>query len=142
MARVGATKKGEATMDCEYGILALSAVLGIVHMALPAVAGSKQRNFAWLVGPRDEPMPVTGVAARLERAQNNFRETFVIFAVAVLLAGALGKFGTLSTWGAALYFGGRVLYLPLYALGVKWLRTLVWTVSIVGIIMVLVSLVV
>jgi len=129
-------------MDCEYGILALSAVLGLVHMLAPTLASKNQRDFAWLLGPRDDPKPLTGVAARLERAQSNFRETFVIFAVAVLLAGVLGKFGTLSTWGAALYFGGRVLYLPLYALGVKWLRTLAWAVSLVGIIMVLVSLVV
>ena len=61
--------------------------------------------------------------------------------MAVLVAYLGGKLGTLTTWGAAIYLVGRVLYLPLYALGVKWLRTLAWTASLVGIVMVLLALV-
>ena len=128
-------------MECELYILALAAVLGLVHIVATSVAGSKQRNLAWLIGPRDDAIPLNGLAARLDRAHNNFRETFVIFAVAVLVAYLGGKLGTLTTWGAAIYLVGRVLYLPLYALGVKWLRTLAWTASLVGIVMVLLALV-
>ena len=39
--------------------------------------------------------------------------------------------------GAWLWLGGRVAYLPLYALGVPVVRSLAWIVSLVGIVMVL-----
>ena len=39
--------------------------------------------------------------------------------------------------GAQLYLGARVLYVPLYAFGVPLLRTVVWAVSISGLIMII-----
>ena len=46
----------------------------------------------------------------------------------------------LTVWGAALYFWGRVVYVPLYAFGVPYIRSLVWLVSLAGLVMVLASL--
>lgn len=46
----------------------------------------------------------------------------------------------MTVWGAALYVGGRALYAPLYASGIPTVRTLVWLVSMVGLVMVLVAL--
>ena len=40
--------------------------------------------------------------------------------------------GTLSAIGAHLYFFGRVIYLPLYAFGVPYVRSLVWLVAAGG----------
>lgn len=42
----------------------------------------------------------------------------------------------MSEWGAALYVSGRVLFLPLYALGVRWLRTLSWNLATLGLVLV------
>ena len=42
--------------------------------------------------------------------------------------------------GAQLYFWARVAYVPAYAIGVPFLRTLVWAAALVGIVMVLVPL--
>jgi len=39
-----------------------------------------------------------------------------------------------------LYFWARVAYVPLYAAGVPYLRTLVWTISLIGLVMVLAAL--
>jgi uncharacterized MAPEG superfamily protein len=39
--------------------------------------------------------------------------------------------------GAQLYFWGRVAFLPLYAIGVPFLRTIAWTAASAGIAMVL-----
>ena len=39
--------------------------------------------------------------------------------------------------GAALWLGARIAYLPLYALGVRMVRTLAFGVSMVGIVMLL-----
>jgi uncharacterized MAPEG superfamily protein len=40
-----------------------------------------------------------------------------------------------------LYIVARVVYLPLYAAGIPFLRSLVWMVSLVGIILVLVPII-
>jgi uncharacterized MAPEG superfamily protein len=40
--------------------------------------------------------------------------------------------GVLTHWGTLVYLAGRVVYVPLYAFGVKQLRSLAWLVSIVG----------
>jgi uncharacterized MAPEG superfamily protein len=48
--------------------------------------------------------------------------------------------GSLETkWGAQLYFWARVVYVPVYAAGIPVARTIVWTASIVGLVMVLLA---
>ena len=51
-----------------------------------------------------------------------------------------GKSNATSALGAQLYFWARVAYVPLYAAGVPYLRTLVWTISLIGLVMVLAAL--
>jgi uncharacterized MAPEG superfamily protein len=81
------------------------------------------------------------VAGRLIRAQANLFETLPIFAAAVIMAHVAGKDGgPLTLWGTHLYLFGRVLYLPLYAFGVAYVRSLVWGVSFVGLVMVIAAL--
>jgi uncharacterized MAPEG superfamily protein len=48
--------------------------------------------------------------------------------------------GTVTAAGAWLYLIDRVVYLPMYLFGVPWLRTLAWTISLLGIAMMLVPL--
>ena len=47
---------------------------------------------------------------------------------------------SLTLLGSHLYLLGRLLYLPLYALGVAYIRTLAWGVSLVGLVMVIAAL--
>jgi uncharacterized MAPEG superfamily protein len=55
----------------------------------------------------------------------------------VLMANAMGKHTAMSAIGAQIYFWTRVAYVPAYALGVPFVRTLLWIASIVGIGMVM-----
>jgi uncharacterized MAPEG superfamily protein len=48
-----------------------------------------------------------------------------------------GRTGGQSAWGAELYFWGRLIYAPLYAIGIPYLRTIAWIVSLIGLILVL-----
>ena len=121
-------------MAVELRLLAWSTLLGFVHIILSAQATTNQYGLTWNTGARDEEVPpLNALAGRLRRAQDNFLETFPLFAAAVLIAMLAGRGGTLSQWGVQLYFWSRVVYLPLYAFGVRIVRTLVWIVSIVGI---------
>jgi uncharacterized MAPEG superfamily protein len=118
----------------ELKLLVAAAVLGLIQLLIAAAAARRQQSLAWAAGARDEPMPITGVAARLDRAFRNFMETFGFFAVAVIVAYLGGKIGNpLVLWGEVAYLVTRVVYVPLYAAGVPRVRTLAWAVSIVGI---------
>jgi len=121
-------------MTTELQMLALSIVLGFVHIVLASHAKSWQFGYRWTASARDErPRQLTGVAGRLERASSNFIETFPFFAAAVLIAHLTDRHSMLTLWGVHLYFWARVAYLPLYAFGVPLIRSLVWNVSVLGI---------
>jgi uncharacterized MAPEG superfamily protein len=127
-------------MAPELQLLGLAVIVGIVQLVWAAVAARRQQSLAWAAGPRDEPMPISGVAARLDRAFRNFMETFPLFAAAVLAAHAADSLSGLTLWGAGLYVAGRALYVPLYASGIPRIRTLAWAVAMVGLFMVTAAL--
>lgn len=130
------------TGSTELQLLFWSAVLGLVQLVIATAMAIKDQGLAYTLSPRDLPAPpVTVLTGRFLRAFGNFRETFVYFAVAVLLVTGLSKESELSVWGAHLYFWSRLLYVPVYAAGVPVLRTMVWTVSIIGLVLVLLSVV-
>jgi uncharacterized MAPEG superfamily protein len=124
----------------ELMLLGCAVIVGLVQLMWAAAAARKQQNMEWASGPRDEPMPLSGVAARLDRAFSNFMETFPLFAAAVLAAYLAAKLGPLTIWGCALYVATRALYVPLYAAGIPRARSLVWGVSMIGLILVVIAL--
>ncbi|HXC57052.1 MAG TPA: MAPEG family protein [Rhizomicrobium sp.] len=128
-------------MTTEFTMLALAVVLGLFQLLIAARAGNGQRGVRWNVGPRDQPAPAVGkVAGRLERASRNFLETFAFFAVAVILCALVGRHNWATVWGAQIYLAARIVYLPLYGFGVPVLRTLVWLVGTLAIVLLLVAL--
>ncbi|MBL8304612.1 MAG: MAPEG family protein [Ideonella sp.] len=129
-------------MSVEAWTLFGAMVLGLVHMTAASFAFKAQVGNAYTVGARDEALRPTGVAARLDRAQRNFLETFPIFAAAVLLLELLHRTGSmLGVWGAAMYLAGRVLFLPLYAAGLPWVRTFSWNVATLGLVLAMAAIV-
>ena len=130
----------DAQVPAELKLLAAAIVVGIVQLFWAAAAARGQQDLKWAAGPRDDPMPITGVAARLDRAFRNFLETFPFFAAAVLAAALVAKLGPLTLWGSALYVAARALYVPIYAAGVRTIRSIVWFVAMAGLIMVIVAL--
>lgn len=128
-------------MTLELTLLALSIVLGFVHILLASHAMNVQYGYRWGASARDQRMPpLEGVGGRLERASRNFLETFPFFAAAVLIVYVTGRASALSWWGANLYFWGRVAYLPLYVSGVFLVRSLAWNVSGIGIFLIVAAL--
>jgi len=127
-----------STMTVEIKMLAWSVFLGLAHVFIASGLATQQRGLKWNAGNRDgEPKPVTGIAARAARASQNFLETFGFFAAAVL-AVVVTKNNTAHTaLGAELYFWARLAYLPIYMIGIPYVRTAVWTVSLWGMLQVL-----
>ena len=123
-------------MSFEIYMLLAATLLGIVHLSVASFAFKAQVGNRYTVGARDEDLRPAGVAGRLARAQANFMETYAFFAVLVVLGHVLGATGAFSRWGAALYLGGRILFLPFYAAGVPWLRTFSWNLATLGLVLV------
>jgi len=125
-------------MTTEILLLLSSTVLGLAYLTVATVWSTAVLGPAWNTGPRDTPPPpLPHGPARAERALQNFKETYPFFLAAVGACAWTEKFGALSWWGAQLYFWGRVAYWPLYVGGVRYARTAVWTISVLGIAMVL-----
>lgn len=128
-------------MPNELMWLGWSIVLGLVYVLVAAVFGTWHRGLMWNVGNRDgEVQALTGPAARAQRASRNFLETFAFFAASVLAVVLAHKSNTWSAMGAQFYFWARVVYLPVYIVGIPYLRTLVWAASLWGILQLLEAL--
>jgi len=125
-------------MTIEIKMLAWSIALGLAHVLLGATLMTQQRGLKWNTGARDgEVRPLTGVAARVDRALKNFLETFPFFAAAVLAVAFTQRTTADTALGAQVYFWARLAYVPIYAAGVPYLRTLVWAVSFWGLLQLL-----
>lgn len=124
-------------MSIELWCLFAAMVLALVHLAAASFAFKAQVGNRYMVGARDEEQRPIGIAGRLDRAQRNFMETFPLFAAAVLMVEQLHVTAGLSQWGAAIYVAGRILFMPLYAMGVPWLRTLTWNAATLGLVLVM-----
>ena len=128
-------------MTPEFILLALTLILALVQIGAAAMARTAELGVKWNAGPRDAESPPPGkIAGRLMRAQANLFETLPIFAAAVIMAHIAGKDSALTALGAHLYFFGRLIYLPLYAFGVPYVRSLVWLVAAGGLVMVIAAL--
>jgi uncharacterized MAPEG superfamily protein len=124
-------------MTIELKMLAWTLVLAFVQILLFDIARTGQYGLKWNTGPRDEEMPpLSPHAERLRRAQNNLFETLPLFIAAVLVAHVAGRENGTTALGAQIYFWGRVAYVPLYAFGVRQVRSLVWLVSTAGLVMI------
>jgi uncharacterized MAPEG superfamily protein len=125
-------------MTTELTLLAWTLVLALVQIMLTANLRTAETGIQYNASARDgEAPPPRPVTARLQRAQANLFETLPLFIGAVLIAHVSGSEGDLTLWGCWMYLVARIIYIPLYATGIPYVRSLVWLVSLAGLIMVL-----
>ena len=125
-------------MAVELRILALGALLLLVHLFTATRFKTAQYGRKWNVGARDEALPPpTPVTGRTMRAQANFEETFPIAIVALIGVVLANRTSALTALGGWIWLGARVVYLPLYAAGVPVIRTIAFVISMVGLGMVI-----
>jgi len=121
-------------VNAELSLLAWAMLLGFVHIFAASTVVTRERGIKWNASARDAPnVPLSPLAGRLQRAQANFFETFPFFAAAAIAVVVAGRSTESTVLAAQVYFWARVVYLPLYAMGVPYVRSLVWVVSIVAV---------
>jgi uncharacterized MAPEG superfamily protein len=125
-------------MPVELRIAAFGAVLLFIHIFIATRFKTRQYGRKWNVSARDETLPPPNdMTGRTMRAQANFQETFPIAIVALLGVVLADQTSNLTALGGWIWLGARIIYLPLYAAGVPVIRTIVYTISIVGLGMVI-----
>jgi len=125
-------------MTTELTLLAWTLILALVQILLPALLRTRETGPVYNMSARDTPGPPVGVfTGRLQRAEKNLFETLPLFIGAVLIAHVAGRESAHTVWGASLYLGARIVYVPLYAFGVPVARTLAFAVSAAGLVMVI-----
>jgi uncharacterized MAPEG superfamily protein len=126
----------------ELTCLEWSVALWLVHVLVQATVGNIELPFGYLFTSRDKPAAARGLLfGRATRALANYVENltpFVAVALALMVTQRTGGPGAL---GATLWILARIVYIPVYVFGIIYVRTLVWTVSIVGLVMMLSRLV-
>jgi len=127
-------------MTAELWSLVWSAVLLLVLILLASTANTRVKSVAWNAGNRDDPAPSTGWPGRADRAYHNMLETLPIFIILVLVAHVANIHSANTVLGAQLYLWGRIAHAVLYHVGVAYVRTLAWLVSIVGLALIFVEI--
>ncbi|MEM6943296.1 MAG: MAPEG family protein [Pseudomonadota bacterium] len=121
-------------MGIELQILGLAVVWAVVQLGLFAVPANLEIGSRWLAGPRDEPPEewMSKGTARLQRAFLNHIEGLVLHTAATVVVVMGGATGPLTAWGAGIYLAARIAYVPCYWTGVRYLRSAVWAVGLLG----------
>jgi len=128
-------------LPLELTLLGWSVVLLLAHVALQGQTMTRDRGFSWGASARDgEPAPLGPLAGRAQRALRNFGETYPAFVALALALAASGRTGGVGALGAGVWFVARLCYVPLYLLGVPYLRSICWLASIGGLLLMLLRL--
>lgn len=127
----------------EIAVLGWSVAFLLAHILIQAVSLDLAGDLSikYLLGPRDEQRQTGSVlAGRLKRALHNFLETYPAFIALALALAVTGKAGGIGATGAWVWLIARLAYLGLYVAGVPVLRTIVWFISMLGIVLMLIEL--
>ncbi len=136
-----AQNPGEGTMTPVLSLLVWSVVLMFAQMLIAVSGATLQVGLVKLAGNREDLPAITGWAGRAQRAHRNMIENLVLFAALVLVAHVTGKANATVLLGAQLFFWGRLAYALVYLAGIPWLRTGVWLVAVVGMILIFIQII-
>jgi len=130
-----------SALSPELTYLVWSVALCVVQMLIAVNCALPQVGLPALAGNRDKMPALEGIAGRALRAHYNMLENLPLFIALVLVAQVAGRTNATTTLGAEIFFFARLVHAVVYLVGVPYLRTAVWAVSMVGLVMIFLQLV-
>jgi uncharacterized MAPEG superfamily protein len=127
-------------MSPDVKLLLWSIALTFVQVLVAVGGATLQVGLPTLAGNREGLGELRGWAGRAQRAHRNMLENLPLFIALVLIAQIAGRTNAMTLLGAQLFFWGRLVYSVIYVAGLPWLRTLAWTVSVVGLVLIFLQL--
>ncbi|OWU85403.1 membrane protein [Oceanicola sp. 22II-s10i] len=110
-------------------VLALYGLVVLITILVQVLAASQKLELTQLVGNRETLPSLGGAAGRLDRAQMNSVVAMALFAPPVLILAQQGVTGGAALIAAYIFLLARIAYVIVYALGIPWVRTIVWLVG-------------
>jgi len=115
-------------MKPELTLLVWAVLLAFVQVLVAVQGAMMQVGLVALAGNREHFPEITGWAGRAMRAL-------------VLVAAVADKTNAMTLLGAQIFFWARLVYAIVYVVGLPWVRTGVWAVSVVGLALIFAQLV-
>ena len=115
-------------------ILILSFLLVIIQLTIPMLIDllTGNTNLTYLLSSRDSSSKPSIYAQRANRASRNLLETLPIF-IGISVLSLIGEVDNSSV--ALLWLILRAIYIPIYILGINYLRTGIWAASLICLIL-------
>jgi uncharacterized MAPEG superfamily protein len=128
-------------MTPDLSWLIASVVLAFVQVLVAAAAANAQVGTPMLAGNREDMPPLTELARRAQRAHANMMENLPLFIALVLVAHISNRANGTSLMGEQIFFWARLLHGIVYVIGIPWVRTLLWVISVIGMLLIFMQLV-
>ena len=115
-------------------ILIISFLLVIIQLTIPMLIEllTKNTNLKYFLSSRDENTKISAHAQRASRALKNLLETFPIF-IGLAILSLIKDVDNSSI--ALFWLIFRIIYVPVYVLGINYLRTGIWAASLICLIL-------
>lgn len=128
-------------MTTDLWMLAYLTLFGIALQLPISLARMRvEGGIQWSLGNRDTELEVPAWIARANRTQANHLVALACFAALVLTAHVSGTANEMTALMSTVFFGLRVLYSVVYIAGIPTVRTVVWVVSQVCLVMIFLQL--
>ncbi len=128
-------------MTPDLTLLVWAVVLAFLQIVVAAVGTNTQVPLSVLAGNREAMPEATGWAARAARAHRNMMESLPLFAALVLIAHVAGRVNGTVILGEQIFVFARLAHAVIYTVGLPWIRTVAWAVSVVGMAMILMQVI-
>lgn len=122
-------------MSLELTLLVWSAALAGLYILVQAEIYRFDYGIVEAGTQRDNQRPPGKWTARGNRALRNFLETYGVFIALAVATELSGRSDGLTQWGAQIWFGARLVYLPAYFIDILFLRSGIWLVSVAGLLL-------
>ena len=122
-------------MTAELIMLFWAVELTFLKVLESVILCAKQASPTELAGNRDIFVP-EGIAGRATRAHRNMLENLPLFAALALIVHVAGLSSDASVLGAQIFVIARLAFAIIYIIGIPWLRTAAFLISVVGLVMV------
>tara|TARA_B100000963_G_scaffold3607_1_gene2775 strand:+ start:981 stop:1343 length:363 start_codon:yes stop_codon:yes gene_type:complete len=117
-------------------LILLALLLTLLQLLTPALLNSK--NLEFLISNREGSIEEAPIVGRTRRAGNNLLESLPAFLALAILSMVL----EVENYNLAMiWIGSRVIYYFSYMFGVLYLRTIIWFVSVICLILMGIALV-
>lgn len=122
-------------MSIELTLLVWSAVLAAAYLGVQLTLYRMDYGIEHANSQRDDERPPNKWTRRGQRALSNFLETYGVFIALAVATELSGRTDGLTQWGGQIWFWARWAYLPAYFIDIAQMRSLIWTISLVGLVL-------